>query len=74
MATQAQYEATKSALTELSAAVATDETNSDAVDTATAALTSANNAKTASGSDVQAKLKAVIDAAKADGFDVTPSA
>lgn len=72
MATQAQYESTKAALTALSAAVATDETNSDAVDQATAQLASAQNAKTSSGSDVQAKLTAVIDAAVVDGFDVKP--
>jgi hypothetical protein len=44
------------------------------VDTATAQLASAQTAKTASGSDVQAKLTAVVDAAVADGFSVTPSA
>lgn len=74
MPSQAQYEATKAALTDLSAAVATDESNSSAVDTATAQLASAQTAKTASGSDVQAKLTAVVDAAVADGFSVTPSA
>lgn len=73
MATQAQYEATKTALANLTASVATDEANAATVEDAQAKLNSATTAKTASGSDVQAKLTAVVDAAVADGFSVAPT-
>ncbi len=72
-ATQEQYEATKTALASLTAALSTDETNAETVVTAQAQLDSATQAKSDSGTAVQAALTAVIDAAKADGFSVTPT-
>lgn len=71
--TQAQYDQTNTAVLALQASVATDKGNQESVDEATAQLASATSAKNASGSDVQSKLTAVIDAALADGFSVAPS-
>jgi hypothetical protein len=71
--TQTQYDTTTNAVLALQASVATDKTNAGAVDVANAALASALTAKSASGADVQVKLTAVIDAAVADGLNVTPT-